>query len=171
VFGRAHDGQVLLLALFSAACTEESSGSLRVPAPDAEMFEHEVYPVLLRDCGFPACHGAPERFFQVLGPGRVRASSETAPFDPALPEEIEHTYNRARSMLAHTSSVEEALLLRKPLSPAAGGAGHEGEDLWGRDVYWSAEAPGFQTLYTWARSALQGSAPLKEPNLGDAGAP
>lgn len=123
-----------------------------MPAPDPATFEREVYPVLLRDCGFPACHGAPERFFQVLGPGRTRASEDVAPFDPALPEEVEHTYNRARSMLAHASSVSESLLLRKPLSVRAGGAGHEGLDPWGQDIYRSPFDPGFQVLYAWAQS-------------------
>jgi hypothetical protein len=127
------------------------------------MFEREVYPVLLRDCGFPACHGAPERFFQVLGPGRTRASTDVAPFDPALPEEVEHTYNRARSMLAYSSSVLEALLLRKPLSPAAGGAGHEGLDPWGQDIYLSPVDPGFQVLYAWALKAQVAQIPAGGP--------
>src|ERR1700755_2646142 len=35
-------------------------------------FTNDVIPVLLRDCGFQACHGSPERFFRVWGPGRTR---------------------------------------------------------------------------------------------------
>src|SRR4051812_44139455 len=149
-----------VLALFSASCATYACATdvqqLTVPAPDAQMFEQEVYPVLLRDCGFPACHGDRQRFFQVFGPGRTRyreGDGGTDNFEPATAEELLQTYPRARSMLAFERSPLEALLLRKPLATRAGGAGHKGTDNWGNDVYRTSGASGFLTLRAWALSA------------------
>ena len=122
------------MGLLATACATDVQ-QLSVPAPDARMFEMTVYPVLLRDCGFPACHGDRQRFFQVFGPGRTRfreGDGGTDNFEPATKEELEQTYDRARSMLAFEKSPFEALLLRKPLSVQAGGAGHKGTDNLGK---------------------------------------
>lgn len=144
----------LSMGLLATACATDVQ-QLSVPAPDARMFEMTVYPVLLRDCGFPACHGDRQRFFQVFGPGRTRfreGDGGTDNFEPATKEELEQTYDRARSMLAFEKSPFEALLLRKPLSVQAGGAGHKGTDNWGNDVYRTTQASGFAALRAWALS-------------------
>jgi hypothetical protein len=129
-----------------AACTDPTI-ELELPTPSARQFEEQVYPLLLRDCGFPACHGDARRFFRVFGPGRMRYRSETNPFDAATAEEVEAAYYRARSMLANEDGVEHAPLLRKPLH-----ADHGGVDDWGDNVYRSESDPGYVILYTWARS-------------------
>lgn len=130
-----------------ASCADAST-RVTLPTPDAEMFQLEVYPVLLRDCGFPACHGKPARFFRVFGPGRTRLQPEqTQLFAPATGEEIEEAYYRASSMLTHEGDIEQAPLLRKPLE-----AGHAGSDEWGNNVYRSARDPGYATLSAWART-------------------
>ena len=113
------------------------------------MFEEKVYPVLLRDCGFPECHGNPHRFFRVFGPGRQRyRPGETPLFAPATSEEIKASYYRARSMLANEEGIDHAPLLRKPFK-----AKHQGVDEWGANVYRSETDPGFVVLSSWARSA------------------
>lgn len=136
--------------LVVSACADATT-ELRVPTPDAQTFELTVYPVLLRDCGFPECHGAPERFFRVYGPGRLREKpkEETAVNSPVTSAELTATYKRARSMLAYEGNIESSLLLQKPL-----GSGHEGVDEWGNNVYQSASDPGFQVLLAWARSSV-----------------
>jgi hypothetical protein len=134
------------LASLSAACADVSA-ELMLPAPSAAQFEEQVYPLLLRDCGFPACHGDYRRFLRVFGPGRTRYRLETGLFDPATAEEIEASYYRARSMLANEDGVEHSALLRKPLH-----ADHGGIDEWGNNVYRSETDPGYVVLYTWARS-------------------
>jgi hypothetical protein len=151
----------LLLALAAASCAEEAPG-LELSAPDAQLFEQEVYPVLLRDCGFHACHGSRERFFQVFGPGRGRLLPETMPLDPADPAEIAHSYERARSML-DTRAPESSLLLRKPLATSAGGTGHQGTDQLGRNVYDTRTEPGYLTLSRWATSAPAPTVPSALP--------
>lgn len=115
----------------------------------------DVYPVLLRDCGFPACHGAPERFFRVYGPGRTRLMNDDGtlpePFDTATADEQELTFQLALSMI-NEHAVGESLLLRKPLAIEAGGYGHLGVDAYGRDVYRTTQDAGYVLLARWAYS-------------------
>ncbi|HKO90295.1 MAG TPA: hypothetical protein VJU61_04035 [Polyangiaceae bacterium] len=154
----AHGGLALLIVAAIAAC-DAPAAERPLATPSAEQFELEVYPVLLRDCGFPACHGSSERFFQVFGPGRERLDSDASPFDPPSVAELELSFGRARSMLsARGQPWREARLLRRPLDAAAGGSGHRGEDPWGQNIYLSKEDPGYQTLQRWARSMVDAEA-------------
>lgn len=136
-------------------CAEEPA--LALVTPDRASFEVEVYPVLLRDCGFHACHGSTDRFFQVFGPGRRRLNAITKPLDPPAPEEIAHAYDRARSML-DAQAIESSLLLRKPLAAEGGGTGHQGVDDLGRNVYQSTTEPGYEIIARWAHS-IEGTSP------------
>jgi hypothetical protein len=145
---------------FAAACAVialatgcgEDVPELQVASPDLMTFETQVYPVLLRDCGFHHCHSSSERFLQVFGPGRDRMLDTTQPLDPVLPEEVGLAYNRARSMI-DTAKPDASLLLRKPLAVAAGGTGHQGEDVHGRDVYEDEMAPGYLVLQAWVAAS------------------
>jgi hypothetical protein len=134
-------------ALALGACAADP-GPLQVSSPDRAQFEAEVYPVLLRDCGFHACHGSTERFFQVLGVGRGRLLPLTRPLDPSTPEEITHSWERARSMIDDRAPAR-SLLLRKPLELEAGGVGHEGVDELGRNVYQTRMDSGYAALARW----------------------
>ena len=120
-----------------------------VPAPDYDEFVRRVYPLLLRDCGFNACHGDPDRFYRVYGPGRLRLSPDAEPFDDATPEEIESSYERARAMLLADGDVRDSPLLRKPVE----GGGHAGLDGEGRNVYDGRNDPDFLVLARWAEGA------------------
>lgn len=136
---------------------------------DFSKFKREVYPVLLRDCGFPACHGAPKRFFRVWGPGRVRLDgvetvngvdrpTTTGPFEVPTLAEQSGTFAFALSMIEERD-VASSLLLRKPLAVEAGGAGHRGVDGYGRDVYRTTQDSGYVTLARWVLS------PQLEPQM------
>jgi len=117
-------------------------------------FQREVYPVLLRDCAFPACHGDPERFFRVFGPGRVRLAGETTipgALDIPTGDELALSYSLALSMIDPDDPAASPLL-QKPLAVEAGGAGHFGVDPYDRDVYRTAQDSGFVTLSRWVRS-------------------
>jgi hypothetical protein len=122
---------------------------------DYQQFQREVYPVLLRDCGFPDCHGAGDRFFRVWGPGRTRLpkADGTIPgaFDVPTVDEVSASYSLALSMVDEANpKVSE--LLRKPLAVEAGGASHKGVDKSGRDVYRTADDGGYVTLARWVFS-------------------
>jgi len=136
-----------------AACGQGQQYSGPLPTPDGQRFVSDVYPLLLRDCAFVACHGATDRFFQVYGPGRVRLDPKLSkPDDAATLAEVLHSYDRARSMLATADTLAAELLLTKPLEPAAGGQGHKGVDDLGRNVFSSSADPGYRVLVAWAAS-------------------
>lgn len=138
----------LSLALCSLNACGGDSPELALAQPDFPSFEANVYPVLLRDCSFVACHGSSERFFQVFGPGRARLDPMMPLMEPPTPAEVMHSYNRALSMI-DARDPSKSMILRKPLTLAAGGAGHEGVDSWMRAVYVSRLDPGYVALEAW----------------------
>lgn len=139
----------LAFATLLSSCTDPVQ-DLSVPAADPVLFGTTVYPILLRDCGFTTCHGNPERFFAVFGPGRTRLDPATGEYDPATPYELALTYTRARSMLFGPDGAESSLLVRKPIPLDQGGAGHKGDDPWGNPVYRSVDDARYVALYRWA---------------------
>lgn len=147
-------------ALFLLIACGSEPPPLTVSTPDRVRFDQEVYPVLLRDCGFNDCHGSSERFFQVLGPGRARLPFVMDPLEPARPEELAYSYERARGMI-DASAPERSLLLRKPLSTSAGGAGHQGTDQLGRNVYQTKTEPGYAAIAAWVLA--QPTPPAMQP--------
>jgi hypothetical protein len=146
---------IALYALYAlCACAEEPESPVAARR-DFQQFQREVYPVLLRDCGFPACHGAPERFFRVWGPGRNRltGSSGIPPdaFDIPTGDELSNSFELAKSMIDERDR-KGSMLLRKPLAVAAGGSGHLGVDNYGRDIYRTPSDTGYVTIARWVLS-------------------
>ncbi|MEM6996482.1 MAG: hypothetical protein AAF721_38615 [Myxococcota bacterium] len=137
-----------------AACVAlgacEAPDDAVVPAPDYDAFERDIFPLLLRDCGFSACHGREERPFRLYGPYRLRLDSQTAADDPVTAEELWLSYQRTRSMLV-AADLEDAPLLRKPLP----GGGHDGIEEAGGAVYESDRDPSFVLLRRWAEGDLE----------------
>lgn len=154
--GRRRFSATLAIALLgSISCADETT-ELTIGMPDRAQFDAEVYPVLLRDCAFHACHGSTERFLQVFGPGRGRIAPDLKAVDPAAPIELMHSYDRARSMI-DTRHPEQSLILRKPLAVNAGGSGHEGADELGRNVYQTKLEPGYAAIERWVLGAPTGT--------------
>lgn len=165
--------QAVAIAALSLAACRDDERIAQPPELDRARFDAEVYPLLLRDCGFPACHGDRDRFFRVFGPGRTRLSADTSLYEPATAAEREATFDRARSMLAAVPDPTQSLLLRKPLEERAGGGAHLGLDALGRNVYASTEDPAWQTIAAWAGVPLAGldagSADAGDVGVSDAG--
>jgi hypothetical protein len=82
----------------------------------------DVYPVLMRDCGFHTCHGSEDRQFRIYGPGRARLEDDTRAYDSVTGDEISLSFGLALSMI-DAEHPERSPLLRKPLALEAGGAG------------------------------------------------
>jgi len=142
-----------MLCLAGIGCAGSQDDTWEVPGSiNPGEFERDVLPVLLRDCGFHACHGSSERFFRVWGPGRVRLDARAA-FDPVAPTalEVRASYERALSFIDRNDP-KRSLLLRKGLAPEAGGAGHLGADKFGRNVYRTIDSAGYITLSRWVLS-------------------
>jgi hypothetical protein len=151
---------VVALALATSGCSNESVAMADPPLPDRASFDTNIYPMLLRDCGFSECHGAEHRFFQVFGPGRSRLAGH--PSDPDLgPRERQLTYDRTRSMLvaAGGGPIFASPLLTKPLETGAGGASHEGVDHFGRNVFQTVTDPRYVMLWQWAVTQQQALPP------------
>lgn len=150
-----------LVCVMAVGCAQDTTETAALSA-DYVTFQRDVYPILLRDCGFPQCHGSEQRFYQVFGPGRVRIAPPPPdqgyePSDVRFPvDELEMrvTYERTRSMLTRTSEQEDFLLLRKALEVGAGGSGHKGTDRLGRNVYKSRTDPSWLTLKAWADASM-----------------
>lgn len=136
------------LAIAALAGCSFPEGELTAPIADQAMFRDQVYPVLLRDCAFANCHGNHQRFFAVFGPGRVRLDAKTPIYDPPTDDELAITYTRALSML-DPSDPASSLLLRKPIPISQGGAGHKGDDVWGRSVYRTTNDARYGALHAW----------------------
>ena len=151
--------------LLGVGCSLDASPATP-PAANRVLFNEQVYPVLLRDCGFPQCHGSlsvdEARFFRVYGPGRSRLPDGSSDDDPLLPvtqAEIDFSFERARSMLAGADDAASTLLVRKPLAVDAGGSSHMGRTALGSDVYDSVDDEGYQILLQFAATAYPGSTP------------
>ena len=140
---------VLSLMVCSPVASCDAQRQAEVPAPDYDAWERDAYPIVLRDCGFLACHGDADRFFVVYGPGRLRFDPETLFGAAATETEVYQSYQRARSMLVATE-IDESPLLRKTLP----GGGHRGVDRLGRSVYPSKDDPSYQVLRAWAAGEL-----------------
>jgi hypothetical protein len=139
-----------LLGCLLTACAADP-GWTTANLSDTE-FKDEVYPVLIRDCAFQACHGAEGRFFRVWGPGRARLNpARSSAFDEATMDEINQSYQRAVGMIDRKDPTR-SLLLRKALAQGAGGAGHLGADKFGRNVYRTVDDQGYLVLSRWAFS-------------------
>jgi hypothetical protein len=168
---------VLLLTGPVAGCADPASGRAAVARRDTSQFEHEVWPVLMRDCGFHACHGSPDRFFRVFGIGRARLFPE----DEQLPNsgqikamsnhvalERDYTLQFALAMIDPVDP-SQSLLLRKPLAIEAGGSGHFGMDKFGRNVYRTTDSAGYLTLARWVLSVADQAPPASTPTMPAAG--
>ena len=137
----------IVLSLAGLACVD-TSGRATLTDRNISEFTVVALPVLLRDCGFQACHGSQERIFRIYGQGRARLDPATEPLDELTGLEQQLSLQYAEGMVDPVDP-KQSLLLLKPLAVEAGGMGHEGVDKYGRDVYRAPDDDGFLTLQRW----------------------
>lgn len=136
------DVRALSLSVGLFACDAPPT---ELPGPSYSEFRDQVYPLLMRDCGFVQCHGDDDRFFALYGPGRARLDAATDIFDPVTKDELSFAYQSARGMLTNDGDVSTSPLLSKPLE----GRAHGGLDDFGRNI-WHEDDPAWQTVSRWA---------------------
>jgi hypothetical protein len=144
------------LSLFCSGCTSENP-ALELPALDRDLFRCEVAPVLAKQCSAPACHGSGDRYYRLYARNRLRYGvDELDRADPLTPFELVANYDATRALVVGLGRPEDAMLLRKPLEPAAGGYYHGATRVFraqGHNVFSSLADPEYATLERWARGA------------------
>ena len=96
---------------------------------DFALFAEMVNPILVASCAAGNCHGAPASSLYLT-------CGET-------PEEVRWNYFAASDFTSADTSANE--LLRRPLSPTAGGVYHQGGVF-----FESTDAPSYQTILAWS---------------------
>ncbi len=131
-----------------------------LPQGDADAFVANVQPVLEDRCADPSCHGHVDRPFRVFGVLRERLDpTTTLPSDPLTAAELASNMRAFESFALDTveagQTLDECLILRKPLPPEELGAAHVGGVIFDStyDRQWRA-------MYHWIFSLYpNGSAP------------
>ena len=146
------------IALLSLALAGTGTSACDDPQKGYEVVDREysgfteVYPVLIRDCGFPTCHGSEDRMFRIYGPGRSRLTDDLRAYEAVTGDEISLSFSIALSMV-DARHPEQSLLLKKPLALEAGGMAHGGIDDFGRNVYRTKDDEGYKVIEHWVMTA------------------
>lgn len=161
------------LLAWGAACSSGVPAPSGPPTLDADVFRQAVYPVMLRDCGFPACHASTPMglaaandpngtrdtaALRVTGPGRLRLARETPLNAPPTDAEIEDARVRATGLVYEGEDCDASPLLRKPLEVDEGGAPHHRLSPHFRDTYRDKDVEGYRILQAWVCTQQGGGA-------------
>jgi hypothetical protein len=134
---RAHPVLVAaaLLAAASAGCNtvDNEPAPDQIDALDEAAFRCTVEPILIRDCGYLACHGqagAPLRLYSIgklrLGPSTT-LGERTAPLTAA---ERHLNFLSAQAFAWAGTAADDNWLVEKPMPSADGGYAHLGGAIW-----------------------------------------
>jgi hypothetical protein len=100
-------------------------------APDFAQFQERVNPILGKRCAASNCHGSPANSLHLTC--------------GSTPEQTRWNYFAAGDYVSADAASSE--ILRRTLSPSAGGTYHEGGEL-----FPSLDDPGYEALLEWARA-------------------
>jgi hypothetical protein len=145
----------LALVLAAAGCAGDP-GRVVLLRGDAATFASAVQPVYDARCADPSCHGRADRPLAIYSPTRFRRDPARTFIRESLdPEEIA-TNVRATAAFALDAveaggTVDDSLVLRKPLPEEAGGAQHGGGV-----VFSSQSDREWRALRDWGRALASG---------------
>jgi len=146
----------ILLFSLVLACDGSLGEQKSLASLDEPYFRCKVQPVLTKSCSAFACHGDAKRFFRVFARNRLRAQGaekdRNAPFSDA---ERAANFDSARAFV-DDGSIDDSLILVKPLDVNAGGRFHRGREIYGQgDVFSDRNDPDFKTLQSWLQGAKE----------------
>ncbi len=131
------------VALLGLGCVG-GPGETELPERALERFTAEVQPVLAEACANPTCHGHEDRPLRIYAPMRHRLRPEEVLADTPLDtDELQLNYDRVLGFLDDADPGRSMLLL-KPLAPDAGGAEHEGGEVFADET-----DRGYAALRAW----------------------
>ena len=122
-----------------AACSpvENAPAPGLVAALDEPVFRCRIEPILVRDCGYLACHGQAGSPLRLYSMGKLRlgdSSTLAARTAPITDAERHLNFLSAQAFAVAGVDPEDSWLVRKPLPSSAGGFAHLGGAIWsGRD--------------------------------------
>jgi hypothetical protein len=157
---RAHGSRAVLITIAAGVLLASTVATQDLPSSaDVESYRKVVEATFLRDRGgtmpgYAACVMC--HTWQTS----VRFSLETPATDAGWTAEQSRRNFDVVTKLINTADPESSRLLRKPLNPAAGGAGHTG------GTYWRSRSdPEYMALLQWIRSLPNKYVPAPEPAL------
>jgi hypothetical protein len=134
-----------------------------MPVGDAATFAATVQPVVDERCATPSCHGRPERPLSLFSPLHYRRDpARTFLDEPLDADELDANVRRTCAftldLLREHEAVDACLVLRKPLAVAAGGARHEGGE-----IFRAVDDRDYRTLRAWLATVQLPASPRGTP--------
>lgn len=123
-----------------------SPGAIPAVEVDVEAFAAEVQGYVAPRCATLDCHGDEGRPLRLYGEVGLRqfADGVVDRDAPLTTAELEENALSAANVDPGAPTVDAHLLLLKPLAESAGGAQHEGEEIWA-----DRDDPGYLCLRAW----------------------
>lgn len=123
-------------SLALGACALDPPPNEALPQGDATVFATSAQPVLDARCANPSCHADADRPLAIYSPGRRRADpARLHLLEPLTATELEANARAlaafALEPLADGRSIDDCLVLCKPLAVTAGGCGHVVGEIFG----------------------------------------
>lgn len=141
-----HHALIASALFLGVACGDQLQPESPVPALDRATYADVVQPILERGCSNPSsCHGRADRPLSIYAPRAYRAEPGAVFTDPPLTsDELDSNFDRTRGFAIDNGGGPE--LLSKPLAEGAGGARHEGGD-----VFQSMDDREYRAIQDWIR--------------------
>lgn len=138
-------------SLLGASCEGPSPGGHRIFVVELGRFTSSVEPQLEARCAQGGCHGRRDRPFALYAPGTYRLDPSRTYIDESLDaSEIAANAERVAAFAVDSASLDQCIVLRKPLASSAGGVWHGGGD-----VFADASDPTYLAMRDWLEACRE----------------